>query len=101
MMVIEAYSNLKNTMEYYKHQLLPFNFGFITNLNSTSSAEEFKREIDTWMNSMPSGEIANWVVRIHMKLLIILIKRSQINCICLFFLQNLARCLNCFKLIVM
>lgn len=70
MVVMEAYTNFENTMKYYKYDLMPFNFEFITNINAQSNASDYKREIDAWMNSMPKGEVANWVVRIHMKLLL-------------------------------
>lgn len=67
---MEAYTTPEHTMQYYNYSLLPFNFGFITNLNNKSTPQDFKREMDAWMNSMPAGEVANWVVRIHMKLLL-------------------------------
>ncbi|XP_018360680.1 PREDICTED: maltase 1-like [Trachymyrmex cornetzi] len=65
LMVMEAYSDLKHTMQYYYYDLLPFNFNFITNVNATSSAQEFKQQIDLWMNSMPRGKIANWAMGNH------------------------------------
>ncbi|XP_024867549.1 maltase 1-like [Temnothorax curvispinosus] len=65
LLVMEAYTNFEHTMQYYDYNVLPFNFMFITNLNSKSSAQDFKREIDSWMNSMPSGKIANWVLGNH------------------------------------
>lgn len=63
MIAVEAYTNFDHTMQYYDYNVLPFNFMFITNITVESSAADFKREIDSWLNSMPSGEIANWVVR--------------------------------------
>ncbi|KAG5343522.1 MAL1 Maltase, partial [Acromyrmex charruanus] len=65
LMVMEAYSDPKHTMQYYYYNLLPFNFKFITNVNTTSSAQEFKQQIDLWMNSMPRGKIANWALGNH------------------------------------
>lgn len=66
---MEAYTDLGHTIKYYDYNLLPFNFKFIRNIPSQSSAQDFKREMDSWMNAMPSGEVANWVVRTHIKLL--------------------------------
>ncbi|KAL6264517.1 hypothetical protein P5V15_004625 [Pogonomyrmex californicus] len=65
LLVMEAYTNLKHTIQYYDYDVLPFNFAFIKNVNAQSSAQDFKREIDAWMNLMPSGEIANWVLGNH------------------------------------
>jgi len=62
---MEAYTNFEHTMQYYNYDVLPFNFEFVTNLTIQSSAEDFKREMDSWMNSMPKGKVANWVVRIY------------------------------------
>lgn len=70
MMVMEAYTSFPHTMQYYNYNVLPFNFEFIINVTNSSSAQYFKQEIDLWMNSMPKGEIANWVVRIYMKSLL-------------------------------
>lgn len=67
---MEAYTDLDHTIKYYHYDLLPFNFKFIRNLTSQSSAPDFQREMDSWMNAMPRGEVANWVVRIHIKLLL-------------------------------
>ncbi|XP_011157503.2 maltase 1 [Solenopsis invicta] len=65
LMVMEAYANLDNTMKYYEYNVLPFNFEFIIDLNAQSSAKDFKRQIDMWMEAMPKGEVANWVLGNH------------------------------------
>lgn len=65
LMLMEAYSDPEHTMQYYNYDLIPFNFKFITNVNATSSAQEFKQQIDLWMNSMPRGKIANWAMGNH------------------------------------
>lgn len=67
MVVMEAYTSFNNTMKYYKYGLMPFNFQFITKINSMSTALDYKQEIDAWMSSMPQGQVANWVVCICMK----------------------------------
>ncbi|XP_011875707.1 PREDICTED: maltase 1-like [Vollenhovia emeryi] len=53
---------------YYKSgSNVPFNFMFILDLNDMSSAADFKRLVDRWMNNMPNDPayVANWVVGNH------------------------------------
>lgn len=64
----EAYTSLPNTVKYYKYGVnVPFNFMFVTGLNNHSTALDFKRSIDGWINNIPKGGnyIANWVVDNH------------------------------------
>ncbi|XP_014295849.2 alpha-glucosidase-like [Microplitis demolitor] len=63
----EAYTSLPLTVKYYEYgSNVPFNFMFVTGLNNKSSALDFKRSIDSWLNSIPEGDyIANWVVDNH------------------------------------
>jgi hypothetical protein len=77
MVVMEAYTSFENTMLYYDYNVLPFNFMFIVNITSKSTPQDYKREIDLWMNAMPNGEVANWVVRV---LLLMQISCFQIDC---------------------
>lgn len=65
----EAYANLTFTMRYYqsddatrKGSHIPFNFLMISDLNKESSANDFVHTISKWLNYMPAGETANWVV---------------------------------------
>jgi len=67
-MVIEAYTSLQHTILYYDYNVLPFNFELTINVSYNSSPTDYKEEIDSWMNLMPRGEVANWVVSIHIKL---------------------------------
>lgn len=69
-MMTEAYANLTFTMRYYqsddgtrKGSHIPFNFLMISDLNKGSSANDFVHTISKWLNYMPAGETANWVVR--------------------------------------
>ncbi|KAJ8680494.1 hypothetical protein QAD02_016281, partial [Eretmocerus hayati] len=65
-MMIEVYANLTKTMDYYKAGAsYPFNFGFITSVSANSTAEQFKLVVDNWMENMPEGATANWVVGNH------------------------------------
>lgn len=57
-------------MQYYGNATMngshiPFNFHLITELNETSKAPDFERVINEWMNAMPAGRTANWVVSIQ------------------------------------
>ncbi|XP_012283498.1 maltase 1 [Orussus abietinus] len=63
----EAYTFMPLTMKYYTYgSNAPMNFMFIADLNNGSTASDFKRTIDNWMNNIPDGEyVANWVVGNH------------------------------------
>ncbi|XP_072745192.1 maltase 1-like [Anoplolepis gracilipes] len=65
LLVMEAYTSFPHTMQYYNYGVLPFNFMFIINITAGSSAKFVKKEMDCWMNSMPDGGIANWVMGNH------------------------------------
>ncbi|KMQ92371.1 maltase 1 [Lasius niger] len=54
-------------MYYESGSNVPFNFMFILDLNNKSSAADFKRLIDRWMNNIPDNPayVANWVVGNH------------------------------------
>ncbi|XP_043664362.1 maltase 1-like, partial [Vespula pensylvanica] len=67
MFLTEAYTDFDLTVRYYKSgSTVPFNFMFISDLNNASSAPDFKRFIDRWMNNIPSKDyVANWVVGNH------------------------------------
>lgn len=67
----EAYANISFTMKYYQQDNgqslshFPFNFNLIDdNLEWDKTAANFKSKIDSWLNNMPSGRTANWVVSI-------------------------------------
>lgn len=65
-MLVEAYASINYTMMYYSQQTprahMPFNFNFITYLKKTSSAVDIKNTINLWLDNMPPGQWANWVV---------------------------------------
>lgn len=62
----EAYTSLTNTIMYYNYgSNIPMNFMFITPLNNQSTTMDFKRHIDAWINNVPKGNLANWVVSNH------------------------------------
>ncbi|XP_024875398.1 alpha-glucosidase-like [Temnothorax curvispinosus] len=68
MILTEAYTDFDLTMLYYKSgSTVPFNFMFMGDLKNVSSAADFKRYIDRWMDNIPNGPqyVANWVVGNH------------------------------------
>lgn len=65
----EAYTSLANAVKYYGSDdgtrpgaHVPFNFELITHLNNGSTALDAKRLINSWLDAMPAGARANWVV---------------------------------------
>lgn len=64
----ESFSALNKTMQYYAdtqgnpRSHFPFNFLLITELSAESTARDFKNTIDKWIENMPTGATANWVV---------------------------------------
>lgn len=73
----EAYTSLQNTLRFYGKvengkitqygSQIPFNFELISKTSKTSTAVDFKTNIDNWLNGMPKGKgiEANWVVSAH------------------------------------
>ncbi|XP_053660688.1 maltase A1-like [Anopheles marshallii] len=68
----ETYSPIEIVMKYYGNGTvpgaqIPFNFHFITDLNKDSTAEDFLRTIQYWLDHMPSMEsfVPNWVLGNH------------------------------------
>lgn len=60
----EAYANTSMTMKYYEAGAhFTFNFGFISNVDSTATAADIKElVIDEWLNNIPANSTSNWVV---------------------------------------
>ncbi|XP_052892698.1 maltase A1-like [Anopheles moucheti] len=70
LMMTEAYASLEQTMLWYgngnrKGSHIPFNFAMINRLSIDSRANDFKEVIDEWLNAMPAGAQANWVLGNH------------------------------------
>lgn len=68
-MMTESYTDLDLVMKYYgsndRDGSIPFNFEFLGGINNKTNAPQMKAVIDKWMNKMPAGRTANWVVSIH------------------------------------
>lgn len=71
MMMTEAYATIGEQVLWYgangttlgSH--MPFNFVLIADLNKTSTADQFKTSIDSWIDAMPVWGEANWVMGNH------------------------------------
>lgn len=68
--MIEAYTSLENEIRLYGTDALPgpqipFNFELISYLNKTSTAADVKMRVESWLNLMPTGQRANWVLGNH------------------------------------
>lgn len=69
------YDSLANTMSYYGEQErplaeFPFNFLLVTELSEKTSAQQLKDLINSWMDAMPAGACANWVVSFKVNFII-------------------------------
>lgn len=68
--MIEAYTSLANEIRLYGTEAvpgpqIPFNFELISYLNKDSVAADYMMRIKSWMDLMPSGQRANWVLGNH------------------------------------
>ncbi|XP_033217513.1 maltase A3-like [Belonocnema kinseyi] len=56
-------------ISYYGNEshagILPFNFRFITTINSSSNAQDIKNTIDEWVSLLPENATTNWVLTNH------------------------------------
>ncbi|GAB0093827.1 Maltase A3 [Sergentomyia squamirostris] len=69
-LLTEAYSNITTLMSYYGDGIrngshAPFNFYLIMHLNNGSNAVDFNKAIRIWLDNMPQGCAANWVIGNH------------------------------------
>ncbi|CAO1421776.1 unnamed protein product [Diamesa tonsa] len=69
-MMTESYQIMKDSMRYYTNGTVngshvPFNFELIKAANLDTTAEQYKNIIEGWLNTMPKGHQANWVLGNH------------------------------------
>ncbi|KAH8316611.1 hypothetical protein KR067_011744 [Drosophila pandora] len=70
-LLIETYAPPAYTMQFYGNRSvagahLPFNFNLITVLASDGfSASSIKTAVDNWLDNLPAGRTANWVIGNH------------------------------------
>lgn len=68
-LMTEAYTDIPNTMRFYESNderrrlgaHMPFNFQLIY-VSKEASAQHIKGNINTWLDNMPQGHTASWVV---------------------------------------
>ncbi|KAJ4433394.1 hypothetical protein ANN_15653 [Periplaneta americana] len=70
LLMLETYASLEQVMAYYGTDErpgghFPFNFLLITDLNNGSTALDFDETVHKWMDNMPAGRWANWVIGNH------------------------------------
>ncbi|XP_025831784.1 maltase A1-like [Agrilus planipennis] len=69
-LMTEAWESTNLTMMFYGNETnegvtFPFNFKFITDLSTSTSAQDLVNVILEWLNNMPEGKVANWVLGNH------------------------------------
>lgn len=72
-LMTEGYTSLENILRFYGDSFgrrgaqIPFNFEMIDNINVNSSPQDYKDQIDAWLDNMPQEDdyIPNWVVGNH------------------------------------
>lgn len=65
-LMTEGYTSLDLVLKYFDYgSNIPFNFRFITEVNGASTAANFRGIIEDWVESVPEGNVPNWVVGNH------------------------------------
>ncbi|XP_070502896.1 maltase A1-like [Chironomus tepperi] len=69
-LMLESGARIDLNMIYYGNATIPgahfpFNFELIKNTNINSTAADYKSAVDLWLDNMPAGHIANWVLGNH------------------------------------
>ncbi|XP_062137455.1 maltase A3 [Drosophila sulfurigaster albostrigata] len=69
-LLAETYSPIDIVMQYYGNATaegaqLPFNFRLISDISNNSNAESYEWTILQWLQHMPKGRTANWVLGNH------------------------------------
>lgn len=69
-LLTEAYAPLDVLMQYYGNgthngSQIPFNFELLSNLNINSDAYKYSELLHNWLDNMPEGQVANWVLGNH------------------------------------
>jgi alpha-glucosidase len=67
-LMTESYARIDLIQRFYGTETVegaqvPFNFELIKKVNKLSTAEDYKNVVEEWLNLMPAGKMANWVVR--------------------------------------
>ncbi|SPP73696.1 maltase A1 [Drosophila guanche] len=70
LLLTEAYTSFETMIQYYgdgerNGSHIPFNFDFLSSVNNASTAGTYVTHIQKWMDAMPEGVYANWVLGNH------------------------------------
>jgi len=65
-MMLEVWNPIEEVMNYYRNVSdFPFNFRFLTTMNSNSNGRDAENAINGWVNNIPDDGWPNWVVRVQ------------------------------------
>ncbi|XP_055541951.1 probable maltase [Wyeomyia smithii] len=69
-MMTEGYSTVDKVVELFGNSTvngsnIPFNFQLMSILNKNSTAADFARAVNIWLNALPAGRRSNWVLGNH------------------------------------
>ncbi|KAJ8668199.1 hypothetical protein QAD02_009862 [Eretmocerus hayati] len=64
-LILEVHAPIPHKMGYYDVGADPFNFMFLFNLTGKSTASDFNRLINEWLDVIPEGRKTNWIVGNH------------------------------------
>lgn len=69
-LMVEAAARIDLQMKYYGNASMegahiPFNCELLLKITKNSNAEDYKNLIDLWLNNMPKGHMANWLLGNH------------------------------------
>ena len=65
LVVLETDLDIPEIMEYYDCGDLPFNFNLARHLRSDLTGSQVKEEVESWLDLMGEGKVANWVSGSH------------------------------------
>ncbi|KAJ8681865.1 hypothetical protein QAD02_017657 [Eretmocerus hayati] len=64
-LLLEVWGSIPNTIRFYNVGADPFNFRLLFEIDRNSTAQDFARVVGNWLNAIPQGQIANWIVGNH------------------------------------
>jgi hypothetical protein len=71
-MMLEVWNPIEEVMNYYRNVSdFPFNFRFLTTMNSNSNGRDAENAIRGWVDNIPDNGWPNWVVRVSIMFLLL------------------------------
>jgi hypothetical protein len=65
-MMLEVWNPIEEVMNYYRNVSdFPFNFRFLTTMNSNSNGRDAENAINGWVDNIPDDGWPNWVVGVQ------------------------------------